>query len=140
MKSVNAMDTVLAGAKNNANTLTQPNLFKPPPKAGQLPGDEQLTVSAWSVEDVGKWLTALSLGQYRECFADSAVDGSFLYNLDESDLHNTMGIEHKLHRKKKNPHFHRQAAASRGFAGGEEAPAPRLVGHQQHQRTTELTQ
>ena len=100
MKSVNAMDTVLAGAKNNANTLTQPNLFKPPPKAGQMPGDEQLTVSAWSVEDVGKWLTALSLGQYRECFADSAVDGSFLYDLDESDLHNTMGIEHKLHRKK----------------------------------------
>ena len=100
MKSVNAMDTVLAGAKNNTNTLTQPNLFKPPPKAGEIPGDEQLTVSAWSVEDVGKWLTALSLGQYRECFADSAVDGAFLYNLDESDLHNTMGIEHKLHRKK----------------------------------------
>ena len=42
----------------------------------------------------------LALGQYREAFMDAAVDGAFLYDLDEDDLKNTLGIEHRLHRKK----------------------------------------
>jgi hypothetical protein len=42
----------------------------------------------------------LSLGQYSEAFIDSAVDGEFLYDLNDDDLKNTLGIEHRLHRKK----------------------------------------
>jgi hypothetical protein len=40
------------------------------------------------------------LGQYSEAFIDSAVDGEFLYDLNDDDLKNTLGIEHRLHRKK----------------------------------------
>jgi hypothetical protein len=74
--------------------------FLPDLKAGQLPGQQLLRVSAWSVEDVAKWLQSLSLGQYSEAFIDSAVDGEFLYDLNDDDLKNTLGIEHRLHRKK----------------------------------------
>ncbi|KAJ1456598.1 hypothetical protein M885DRAFT_463166 [Pelagophyceae sp. CCMP2097] len=74
--------------------------FKPALRPGQAPGDEALKVSAWSVDDVARWLQTLSLGQYREAFIDAAVDGAFLYDLDDDDLRNTLGIEHKLHRKK----------------------------------------
>jgi len=69
-------------------------------KPGQLPGQQTLQVSSWSVEDVAKWLQTLSLGQYSEAFIDSAVDGEFLYDLTDDDLKNTLGIEHRLHRKK----------------------------------------
>ena len=65
-----------------------------------MPGQETLKVSAWSVDDVARWLQTLSLGQYREAFVDAAVDGAFLYDLDDDDLRNTLGIEHRLHRKK----------------------------------------
>jgi hypothetical protein len=74
--------------------------FVPNLKNGQLPGQESLRVSTWSVEDVSKWLDTLSLGQYKEAFIDAAIDGEFLYDLDEEDLKNTLGIEHRLHRKK----------------------------------------
>lgn len=74
--------------------------FLPDLKAGQLPGQQLLRVSAWSVDDVAKWLQTLSLGQYSEAFIDSAVDGEFLYDLNDDDLKNTLGIEHRLHRKK----------------------------------------
>ena len=49
--------------------------FKPSLKPGQMPGQETLKVSAWSVDDVARWLQTLSLGQYREAFVDAAVDG-----------------------------------------------------------------
>jgi hypothetical protein len=58
-----------------------------------MPGQETLKVSAWSVDDVARWLQTLSLGQYREAFVDAAVDGAFLYDLDDDDLRNTLGIE-----------------------------------------------
>ena len=60
--------------------------FLPSLKAGQLPGQESLKVSAWSVDDVAKWLQTLSLGQYVESFTDAAVDGEFLYDLNDDDL------------------------------------------------------
>lgn len=69
-------------------------------KPGQLPGQEALRVSAWSVEDVSKWLQTISLGQYSEAFIDAAIDGEFLYDINDDDLKNTLGIEHRLHRKK----------------------------------------
>ena len=74
--------------------------FIPDPKRGQLSGQEALRVSAWSVDDVAKWLQTLSLGQYSEAFNDAAIDGEFLFDLNDDDLKNTLGIEHRLHRKK----------------------------------------
>ena len=29
-----------------------------------------------------------------------AIDGEFLYDIDDDDLKNSLGIEHRLHRKK----------------------------------------
>jgi len=74
--------------------------FLPAPKPGQLPGQEPLRVSAWSVQDVARWLQTQALGQYCEAFQDAAIDGEFLYDLNDDDLKNTLGVEHRLHRKK----------------------------------------
>ncbi len=69
-------------------------------KPGQVPGSQPLRVSAWSVDDVGRWLQCLSLSQYQSAFAEAAVDGALLYDLNEDDLKNTLGIDHRLHSKK----------------------------------------
>ena len=121
MRTVSTQDTVMAALHQNqamgggggagpaqsiegGPTAYQDKLggedFKPSLKPGQMPGQETLKVSAWSVDDVARWLQTLSLGQYREAFVDAAVDGAFLYDLDDDDLRNTLGIEHRLHRKK----------------------------------------
>ncbi|GMI49828.1 hypothetical protein ScalyP_jg449, partial [Parmales sp. scaly parma] len=65
-----------------------------------MPGQQDLSVQSWTVTDVVKWLGTLSLGQYREAFKDGAIDGAFLYALNDDDLRNTLGVEHRLHRKK----------------------------------------
>lgn len=52
------------------------------------------------MSDVSHWLDSLSLGQYKDAFADAAVDGAFLCELTDEDLRNTLGLEHALHRKK----------------------------------------
>ena len=49
---------------------------------------------------MAKWLQTLALGQYAEAFVDAAIDGEFLYDVNDDDLKNTLGIEHRLHRKK----------------------------------------
>ena len=54
----------------------------------------------WTVDDVLAWLSDLQLSQYHDEFRDGAVDGLMLLSLTDDDLLNTMGIEHKLHRKK----------------------------------------
>lgn len=79
MRSVGASDTVMAALAHNANTAeargsgeregdgghalaleqneklgAEP--FRPALKPGQLPGQEPLAVSAWSVDDVARWL------------------------------------------------------------------------------------
>ena len=74
--------------------------FVPDLKPGHLPNQGDVRVAAWSVTDVSKWLQSISLGQYRTAFLDAAVDGSFLYDLNDDDLKNTLGVEHRLHRKK----------------------------------------
>ena len=89
--------TVGAGGSLGGGSTSK---YLPELKAGQLPGQEALRVSSWSVEDTAKWLQTLSLGQYSEAFIDAAVDGEFLYDLNDDDLKNTLGIEHRLHRKK----------------------------------------
>ena len=120
LRTVSAQDTVMAaladvqsqravGFGNEATAadvkeigavLGKDGKHAPGLKAGQLPGQEGLNVSAWSVEDVSRWLQALALGQYSETFIDAAVDGEFLFDLNDDDLKNTLGVEHKLHRKK----------------------------------------
>lgn len=115
LRTVSAQDTVMAAladvhsqrAANFGNTSVEEGGGKetrgahlPELKRGQLPGQEQLRVSAWSVDDVAKWLQTLSLGQYCEAFIDAAIDGEFLYDINDDDLKNTLGIEHRLHRKK----------------------------------------
>eukprot|EP01032_Pedospumella_encystans_P014447 gene14447-16588_t len=120
LRTVSAQDTVMAaladvhaqravgyqgvggggGAGTSDGEVMRKAPFLPDLKAGQMPGQQLLRVSAWSVDDVAKWLQTLSLGQYSEAFIDSAVDGEFLYDLNDDDLKNTLGIEHRLHRKK----------------------------------------
>lgn len=85
MRSVGASDTVMAALAQNANTAeargsgeregdggralaleqneklgAEP--FRPALKPGQLPGQESLAVSAWSVDDVARWLQVCSDG------------------------------------------------------------------------------
>ncbi|CAM9463113.1 unnamed protein product [Chrysoparadoxa australica] len=121
MRTVGASDTIMAAVTSNAakqdmqtgssgggdkaqamadNEKLGAQPFQPSFKAGELPGSQTLRVSAWSVDDVARWLQTLSLPQYQEAFIDAAVDGAFLYDLNNDDLKNTLGVEHRLHRKK----------------------------------------
>ena len=109
MRATGAMETLMAAGaagpvdaaeRGKAGLLGAPGDFKAGLKGGQIPGQEDMEVARWSVKDVGDWLATLNLGQYREAFADAAVDGAFLYDLNDDDLRNTLGIDHNLHRKK----------------------------------------
>ena len=110
MRATGALETILAGKNVSGGpmamiaTAGQPGAgghkFSPTLKGASLPGQEEEDPRAWSVEDVGEWLSSLALGQYRESFADAAVDGAFLLDLNDEDLRNTLGIDHALHRKK----------------------------------------
>jgi hypothetical protein len=118
LRTVSAQDTVMAAVAessynkqlslssssssgiNHVNTGSNVTSFQPDLQKGQMPGQEATRVSAWSVQDVAKWLNTLCLGQYAEAFIDAAIDGQFLYDLDDEDLENSLGIEHRLHRKK----------------------------------------
>jgi CheY-like chemotaxis protein len=97
-----AAQTSAAGATALASSLSGGNAsaFLPALKPGQLPGQEAPNLALWTVGDVSGWLDTLALGQYRDAFADAAVDGAFLSELTDDDLRNTLGIEHALHRKK----------------------------------------
>ncbi len=54
----------------------------------------------WSVDDVGRWLESLALGQYCLAFKEATVDGPFLMELREEDLVQVLGMSHKLHVRK----------------------------------------
>eukprot|EP00644_Phytophthora_capsici_P003647 jgi/Phyca11/574647/estExt2_Genewise1.C_PHYCAscaffold_640136 len=75
-------------------------VFQPNIPPGGFPGQQPLQVAAWSVSDVGRWLDTLALAQYKRAFADATVDGALLLHLTDDDLRNTLGMEHRLHRKK----------------------------------------
>ena len=96
-----AAQTSSVGAANLAASLGgTAATYLPALKPGQLPGQETPDLSLWTVGDVSNWLDTLALGQYRDAFADAAIDGGFLSELTDDDLRNTLGIEHALHRKK----------------------------------------
>eukprot|EP00948_MAST-09A_sp_MAST-9A-sp1_P002301 g2301.t1 len=107
MKATGALETLMAAGEEhgmkalaNSSTIGTSESFQPALKPGKFPGQEDMRVKSWSVNDVGAWLETLNLKQYKEAFADAAVDGAFLYDLDNEDLQNTLGIDHTLHRKK----------------------------------------
>ena len=74
--------------------------FQPSLKGGEFVKNTDIEVHRWSVEDVCDWVATLSLSQYREAFQDASIDGPFLYDINDEDLRNVLGIEHGLHRKK----------------------------------------
>lgn len=110
MRQVGTANTILAnplgqGAPSllnmsSAQLGTTGDGYQPPLAPGAVPGQENIEVTSWTVGDVANWLDTLSLGQYKDAFADAAVDGAFLFDLTDEDLRNTLGIQHALHRKK----------------------------------------
>ncbi len=66
----------------------------------KLDKDSTVRVESWSINDVSNWLASVSLSQYQPAFKEGAVDGAFLCELTDEDLRNTLGVEHRLHRKK----------------------------------------
>ena len=104
LNMMRAMQRVAVG-----DTLTQANngaVQPPPPNAAAMTPTRNfdknaaVRVESWSVNDVSRWLTSISLSQYQSSFKEGAVDGSFLCELTDDDLRNTLGVEHRLHRKK----------------------------------------
>lgn len=93
MQRVAASDTLSAAAGGTQSTNTAANTTVPNSNAA-------VRVETWSVNDVSRWLTSISLSQYQSSFKEGAVDGSFLCELTDDDLRNTLGVEHRLHRKK----------------------------------------
>ena len=66
----------------------------------KLDKHSNVRVESWSINDVSNWLGSISLSQYQSAFKEGAVDGTFLCELTDEDLRNTLGVEHRLHRKK----------------------------------------
>lgn len=88
MRSVGATDTVMAALAHNANSAgggaaggggdngralaleenekLGAERFRPALKPGQMPGQEPLAVSAWSVDDVARWLQASYMSTNKE--------------------------------------------------------------------------
>lgn len=57
-------------------------------------------VRLWTVQDVGRWLDTLSLGYYKNAFADACIDGEFLMELRVEDMRDILGMRHALHVQK----------------------------------------
>ena len=94
-RAVGFVPPAAAGGGGGGGSSLGKQQFIPDPKRGQLSGQEALRVSAWSVDDVAKWLQTLSLGQYSEAFNDAAIDGEFLFDLNGKSplpLHSTCAL------------------------------------------------
>ena len=103
MKNVGVQDTVMAAiSQKNNETANEAGIANYSPKSldAAACAPSQIMVRRWSVNDVQEWLSTLCLSQYRDAFREGAIDGSFLYALTDEDLRNTLGVEHRLHRKK----------------------------------------
>lgn len=98
MQKVAMSDTLSAAATDSeeaSNAAVNPMLL-----ARKFDKSATVRVESWSINDVSKWLTSISLSQYQSAFKEGAVDGMFLCELTDEDLRNTLGVEHRLHRKK----------------------------------------
>ncbi|OQR88276.1 hypothetical protein ACHHYP_06976 [Achlya hypogyna] len=100
MRQIGAHHTFLESAAAIHAHAGAPTPFQADPPPGSFPGQQPLLVSAWSVNDVGRWLDTMALGTYKQAFSDGSVDGALLYDLNDHDLRYSLGIEHDLHRKK----------------------------------------
>ncbi|CAK4608446.1 unnamed protein product [Aphanomyces euteiches] len=103
MRQIGAHHTFLESAAaihNAAAGSIGGSKFQAEPPPGSFPGQQPKLTSGWSVQDVGRWLDSLTLGQYKQAFADGSVDGALLFDLNDHDLRYSLGIEYELHRKK----------------------------------------
>ena len=57
--------------------------FVPVPKPGGMLDSAPRDITLWTISDVAQWLDVLSLGQYKHVFAEAAVDGAFLLDLND---------------------------------------------------------
>jgi len=96
MQQVALNDAPVEGAQYHSPTSNNSNM----PRHGAANKHSAVSVESWSISDVCRWLTSISLSQYQSAFQEGAVDGSFLCELTDDDLRNTLGVEHRLHRKK----------------------------------------
>jgi hypothetical protein len=94
MKKVAAQDTVMTIGDNSSTAAATASLI---PSAEST---DTTLVREWSINDVVKWLSVISLDLYSDSFRDGAVDGNFLCRLTDDDLRAALGVEHRLHRKK----------------------------------------
>ena len=70
-------------------------------KAAREPRPPDHLVGQWKMYHVQDWVAGdLELPQYLDYFKDGAVDGMLLLALTEEDLHDDLGMEVRLHRKK----------------------------------------
>lgn len=96
---VGGADLMMAASELKKSELAQQLQQEEDAKAAQqraLPNE----VQDWVVDDVGRWLDSLSLGQYKKAFAEGAVDGAFLLELRPEDMSEVLGVSHKLHVRK----------------------------------------
>lgn len=96
---VGGADLMMAASELKKTELVQKLQQEEDVKAVQqraLPSE----VQDWVVDDVGRWLDSLSLGQYKKAFAEGAVDGPFLLELRPEDMSEVLGVSHKLHVRK----------------------------------------
>ena len=99
MQQVALNDAPMEGAQYQSPTNNNSSGM---PRQGAVSNQHNsaLSVESWSISDVSRWLTSISLSQYQSAFQEGAVDGSLLCELTDDDLRNTLGVEHRLHRKK----------------------------------------
>ena len=97
MQQVALNDTHLEGAQHQVTIPSNNGMSSQPITANK---HSAVSVESWSISDVNRWLTSISLSQYQSAFQEGAVDGSLLCELTDDDLRNTLGVEHRLHRKK----------------------------------------
>jgi len=93
-RRMEGMERLLASSQQPVTSTVQ---------SQSAPGDDGATctqVREWSIDDVAKWLRAISLDRYSDSFRESEVDGNFLRWLTDDDLRTGLGVEHALHRKK----------------------------------------
>lgn len=97
MRKLGVHQTLLDGAADTSQAQpgaagSAPGAYTPELAAGQLPGQQAMRASGWSVHHVGGWLDSLMLHQYKEAFFDAAVDGAFLYELSDEVKNTKQGL------------------------------------------------
>lgn len=100
MQQVALNDAPVEGAQYQSPTSNNNSSGMPRQGAASGQHSSAVSVESWSISDVSRWLTSISLSQYQSSFQEGAVDGSLLCELTDDDLRNTLGVEHRLHRKK----------------------------------------